>query len=57
MIIYDHDHKDRIVLELEENEFTLLAYLLEKSHQNLKDKMKDSLSTTMHKDIQHYFDQ
>jgi len=38
MIIYPHDCKDRIVLELEENEFTLLAYLIEKSSQKTRNE-------------------
>lgn len=36
MTIEPHQHKNRIVLDLEENEFTLLAYLIEKSSQKTK---------------------
>jgi DNA-binding response OmpR family regulator len=31
MKIHTHEHEDKINLELTENEFTLLAYLIEKS--------------------------
>ncbi|MGJ8760363.1 MAG: hypothetical protein ACSHXA_07435 [Polaribacter sp.] len=51
MIIYNHGHKDRTVIELEEKEFTLIAYLIEKSAQNLKGKMNESLSDQMNKEI------
>jgi len=56
MIIYHHNHKDRVVLELEENELTLISFLLEKSAQKLKDKMNESLSEKMNKQLFDFID-
>ena len=36
MIIYKHDFKDRTVIELEDDELTLIAYLVEKSYHKTK---------------------
>jgi hypothetical protein len=52
MIIYGHNYKNITVLELEENEITLIAYLLEKSHQKLNNKMENSLSTILNEKMQ-----
>jgi hypothetical protein len=52
MKIYKHNYKNRTVLELEENEITLIAYLIEKSYHNHKDKLKDPLATMLNKKIQ-----
>ncbi len=57
MIIYKHDFKDRTVLELEENELNLIAFLIEKSHQKHKDKLKEPLSSKMHEKIQAFFNE
>jgi hypothetical protein len=54
MIIYRHNYKDRTVLELEENELTLIAYLIEKSHHKLKDKMKEPLASKLNKKVQEF---
>ncbi|WP_341221884.1 hypothetical protein [Polaribacter atrinae] len=51
MIIYNHESKDRTVIELEEKEFTLFAFLVEKCAQKLKGKMKESLSEEMNEEI------
>ena len=52
MKIYRHNCKNRTVLELEENEITLIAYLIEKSYHKHKDKLKDPLATVLNKKIQ-----
>lgn len=54
IIIYKHDHKDRTVLELEEKELTLIAFLIEKSHLKLKDKMENPLSSRLHVKLQDF---
>lgn len=54
MIIYRHNHKDRIVLELEENEFVLIAYLIEKSHHQFKDKIKEPLDSKLNEKVQEF---
>lgn len=56
MVVYNHDYKDRVVLELEEKEFTLVAFLIEKSKQKMQGKLKESLSETMHNQLQEFID-
>jgi hypothetical protein len=51
MIIYNHNYKDRTVLELEEKEMTLIAYLIEKNAQKLKGKIENPLSAQMNERI------
>lgn len=57
MDIYQHEHMNRIVIELEENEFTLIAFLIEKSKQKHQAVMKESLAEIMDKDIQEYINE
>lgn len=57
MIIYNHDNKDRVVLELEENELTLIAFLIEKSSQKHLTIIKDSLAFKMNKTFQTFIDE
>ena len=49
MTIEKHEYKKRIVLDLEENEFVMLAYLIEKSsRQTLEDNIvEDPLDVKM----------
>jgi len=56
MIIYKHEHKNRIVLDLEENEFTLLAYLIEKSSRKTKEEniIKDPIDVKMNEDFRKF---
>ena len=56
MTIDKHDHKNRIVIELDENEFTLLAYLIEKSSRKTKkdDMIKASLDVKMNKEFRKF---
>ncbi|TQI72257.1 hypothetical protein JM79_3214 [Gramella sp. Hel_I_59] len=56
MIVYHHEHKDRVVLELEENELTLISFLLEKSAQKLKGKLDEPLSLKMSQDLLKFFE-
>lgn len=56
MEIYNHKTKDRFVLEVEENEFTLIAYLVEKSHQKHKTKLIEPLATKMNKEIISFYE-
>lgn len=54
MKIYNHKHKDRAVLELEENELTLFAMLLEKSTLNPKNIINKPLVSEMNKVTQSF---
>lgn len=56
MTIDKHDHKNRIVIELDENEFTLLAYLIEKSSRKTKKEgmIKETLDVKMNKEFRKY---
>ena len=56
MTIDKHDHKNRIVIELDENEFTLLAYLIEKSSRKTKKDgmIKASLDVKMNKEFRKF---
>ena len=47
MIIYKHNHKDRIVMELDENQFAVISHLLEKSSSELSNKMDNPLAKSM----------
>jgi len=49
MLIKKHHHKERIILDLEEDELFLIAYLMEKCSNEMKDKkeVKTPLSTTL----------
>ncbi|MUP44877.1 hypothetical protein E0K83_03845 [Gramella sp. BOM4] len=57
MIVYHHDHKDRVVLELEENEFNLVSFLLEKSAQKHKGKLKEPLAVEMSNQLLKFMDE
>lgn len=59
MNIEHHEFKDRIVVEFEENEFILIAHLIEKSSQKMKQKqvVKNSLSEEMNKTIQGFLNE
>jgi len=56
MIIEKHNYKDnRIEIDLEENEFLLIAHLIEKSVQKSKNiAFKDAINKNMHKIIQEF---
>ncbi len=54
MTIYHHEHKNRMVLELKQNELILIAHLIERCHDRLKDKMENPLSSTIHKKLQEF---
>jgi hypothetical protein len=52
MIIYKNpNQEDSTTLKLNDKELELVFYLLEKSHQAVKDKVKNSISTNMYKEI------
>jgi len=60
MIVEMHSYKDRIVIDLEKNEFLLIAYLIEKSVKKNKsvrpDFWEENLDRTIHKEMQQYID-
>ena len=59
MIVYKHESKDKIVLELSENEFTLLAYLTEKSSRKTKQEniIKEPIDVEMNKEFLRYMNE
>jgi hypothetical protein len=52
MLIYKNpDQEDNTLLKLNDKELELVFYLLEKSHNVLKHKIKNSISTNMYNQI------
>ena len=59
MNIIKHDQQDRIILELEESEFALIAHLIHKAHQKLeKEKVvQESIPKRLHEQFQQYINE
>jgi len=57
MIVERHNFKDRIILDLEKREFLLIAYLIEKSYNENKNKnFKEPIDKRIHFELQKFID-
>jgi hypothetical protein len=56
MNIRKHDHKDRIVLELEESEFACIAHVIHKAHLKAESEkvVEESIPKRLHELFQKY---